>query len=172
MRGSRTLSFQHIPRRGIIPAHAGLTPTPCVNVLLRWDHPRACGAHYVLDGDEMSGTGSSPRMRGSRSEAEEARDVIGIIPAHAGLTPLAALRPFTLWDHPRACGAHRCAQDNVEKYMGSSPRMRGSPPIRYRRLRAQGIIPAHAGLTYGPRRFARLCRDHPRACGAHETVRR
>ena len=50
---------------------------------------------------------------------------------------------------------------------GSSPRMRGSLSDGYRRGKAAGIIPAHAGLTGYAGVWSADGRDHPRACGAH-----
>ena len=48
MRGSRFKPLTAISFRGIIPAHAGLTPKNfSVNRCFR-DHPRACGAHQKI----------------------------------------------------------------------------------------------------------------------------
>ena len=71
------------------------------------------------------------------------------------------------WDHPRACGAHIECVEQDALHGGSSPRMRGSPKGISRPLRHRGIIPAHAGLTIKICHRTALCRDHPRACGAH-----
>ena len=51
--------------------------------------------------------------------------------------------------------------------MGSSPRMRGSPYGEVLKPAQDGIIPAHAGLTFNGIRIARPVGDHPRACEAH-----
>ena len=106
-------------------------------------------------------------MRGSPDAVHRGILYVGIIPAHAGLTVILVLVLNHVRDHPRACGAHFFITPACESAKGSSPRMRGSlarmtgDPMRI------GIIPAHAGLTH--RRLARggICRDHPRACGAH-----
>ena len=45
--------------------------------------------------------------------------------------------------------------------------MRGSPDQYAQRREDGGIIPAHAGLTYGLLCRRQLSWDHPRACGAH-----
>ena len=47
--------------------------------------------------------------------------------------------------------------------------MRGSRERKYRYLHRLGIIPAHAGLTCSHLTHGPSCRDHPRACGAHNT---
>ena len=56
--------------------------------------------------------------------------------------------------------------------MGSSPRMRGSLLPGNGTQCMGGIIPAHAGLTPDERFDELMERDHPRACGAHFSLRR
>ena len=92
--------------------------------------------------------GSSPRMRGSRECILEHLALIGIIPAHAGLTRIV------------------CECTNPTR--GSSPRMRGSLFQAAFREVTRGIIPAHAGLTMFSCPSIFWIRDHPRACGAHQ----
>ena len=106
-------------------------------------------------------------MRGSPQVNEKGGHDYGIIPAHAGLTHLDPHRDESLWDHPRACGAHTFFSFQLPPIKGSSPRMRGSRMYRCVDRLTRGIIPAHAGLT-GLRLRVSTCRkDHPRACGAH-----
>ena len=167
MRGSQEGERLVPEKRGIIPAHAGLT---CPHHLhgLRWrDHPRACGAHKLEKLAPQNEAGSSPRMRGSHVDIFGEGYRTGIIPAHAGLTTGAFCGIRKAWDHPRACGAHKEVIKMKATVKGSSPRMRGSPD-RLRRWQSRiGIIPAHAGLTPTTSRQASRSRDHPRACGAH-----
>ena len=147
MRGSRELSCEMVGVLGIIPAHAGLTPKRIVRTVLPWDHPRACGAHFVKEDSESIAEGSSPRMRGSRLPLAAQSFLPGIIPAHAGLTDSRCNRNPACWDHPRACGAHGLCVGTHTKIVGSSPRMRGSHPRSLHEISSPGIIPAHAGLT-------------------------
>ena len=86
MRGSHIVRYRIRTRVGIIPAHAGLTDSPCDRSKERWDHPRACGAHGVSILYKDRAAGSSPRMRGSLVVVDVRICDIGIIPAHAGLT--------------------------------------------------------------------------------------
>ena len=51
--------------KGIIPAHAGNTRFPCCGCRWWWDHPRACGEHYIETHACLIPQGSSPRMRGT-----------------------------------------------------------------------------------------------------------
>ena len=167
MRGSPPRCILLPSPPGIIPAHAGLTHSPSGDQLLAGDHPRACGAHVLRLVDAGKIPGSSPRMRGSRCVIVVGIPVVGIIPAHAGLTVVPVLENAVDGDHPRACGAHRTCERSLTPCPGSSPRMRGSRTQLEAADGEEGIIPAHAGLTDcgSPRRAA--ARDHPRACGAH-----
>ena len=167
MRGSRHAHRSASHRRGIIPAHAGLTIFVYIQVSHRWDHPRACGAHVFSSPADIGGWGSSPRMRGSLHDEIQTGFVCGIIPAHAGLTPIRTNDQHFHRDHPRACGAHVRMSCERTSGTGSSPRMRGSLDLTgWKRLKL-GIIPAHAGLTNGQYPYIPPHRDHPRACGAH-----
>ena len=109
-------------------------------------------------------------MRGSRWILARPVPFCGIIPAHAGLTYNHRLAKVEKRDHPRACGAH-APRDSIDAPgAGSSPRMRGSRLALLFCRRAEGIIPAHAGLTICQNGQLRPLGDHPRACGAHEEV--
>ena len=132
---------------GIIPAHAGLTAYSISFAHCARDHSRVCGAHSASMAQRTTRSGSSPRMRGSLHEARRNRLTSGIIPAYAGLTRPLVGAPNGRRDHPRACGAHKLIIQNCNATWGSSPRMRGSPPLFSEAECRQGIIPAHAGLT-------------------------
>ena len=108
-------------------------------------------------------------MRGSPFAERFRRDADGIIPAHAGLTGIGVPVRACEGDHPRACGAHETAAVNTARAQGSSPRMRGSPGFVVVDQPADGIIPAHAGLTSLDSMACMVGWDHPRACGAHGT---
>ncbi len=106
-------------------------------------------------------------MRGKRGGGPIGAGCRRIIPAHAGQTMM--LRTFSppISDHPRACGANVLEAFDVERVAGSSPRMRGKRLPTGPQMRADRIIPAHAGQTEHscPRQPSRT--DHPRACGAN-----
>ena len=50
---------------------------------------------------------------------------------------------------------------------GSSPRLRGTPPVRLPGRLGERIIPAPAGNTRALRKARADTPDHPRACGEH-----
>ena len=86
MRGSLLLIPPYREEHGIIPAHAGLTKVLHSFRPELWDHPRACGAHFLPALLIYLTQGSSPRMRGSPCRQMPTSCLHGIIPAHAGLT--------------------------------------------------------------------------------------
>ena len=106
-------------------------------------------------------------MRGSHDMLHYTIVVVGIIPAHAGLTRAGKSCGPGRWDHPRACGAHLLLFLLHLSTLGSSPRMRGSRKTFAKYARFLGIIPAHAGLTVDKFVTFSSFGDHPRACGAH-----
>ena len=126
MRGSPEHGRLQSGHAGIIPAYAGLTHLQLVFCRCIWNHPRVCEAHESTSAGVTRSLGSSPRMRGSRSQTAAQRQRPGIIPAHAGLTASHSLSGLFLGDHPRACGAHPQPYRHGSAIPGSSPRMRGS----------------------------------------------
>ena len=112
---------------GIIPAHAGNTQRNTGLRFACWDHPRACGEHFLWEMTCFHGVGSSPRMRGTHFPYLRDEFTGGIIPAHAGNTR--SRRAVRAWkrDHPRACGEHFRVPSIGFTGEGSSPRMRGTP---------------------------------------------
>ena len=172
----------------IIPAHAGNTRGRQGRPGRGADHPRACGEHNGNDEEGLILDGSSPRMRGTRQNANCDPCPKRIIPAHAGNTGRQCDELFRRPDHPRACGEHgstatatpprnrdhpRACGEHVwpplrsRPNIGSSPRMRGTPTGREAAHRPGRIIPAHAGNTHRRGPCASYSSDHPRACGEH-----
>ena len=126
-----------------------------------------CGANMRLMMTFLIESGSSPRVRGERSQTI-VRVLSGrIIPACAGRTGGVMPRAFAASDHPRVCGANRRRDAKGFRRVGSSPRVRGE---RCRVLQQDGIgriIPACAGRTRAGMPERQLRKDHPRVCGAN-----
>ena len=151
----------------IIPARAGQTLRPDDVAGPDADHPRACGANLPCEQSHEVTAGSSPRVRGKRTDSAAVSCTDRIIPARAGQTPPACTGARRTSDHPRACGAnlplHHCFPHGI----GSSPRVRGKLRRIGRRGRGGRIIPARAGQTAGRCQLPLSAADHPRACGAN-----
>ena len=145
----------------------GTLPTMAPRRRPRRDHPRACGEHGFLNGLKLLLLGSSPRMRGTPINVPAELEARGIIPAHAGNTSIYRTRLRASRDHPRACGEHDLVNRHRLGHLGSSPRMRGTLSATEGDRANLGIIPAHAGNTFGGVTIGDGIRDHPRACGEH-----
>ena len=150
-----------------IPAHAGNTwrsrlafPVPPV-------HPRARGEHKICGMLGVTACGSSPRTRGTLDPPGGRHRASRFIPAHAGNTMPSAKVSESMAVHPRARGEHpSCVFLSLFSF-GSSPRTRGTQPLRVGNHVGRRFIPAHAGNTL-PDRAERPCRPvHPRARGEH-----
>ena len=104
-------------------------------------------------------------MRGKRGNLGRQDLRRGLIPAHAGKTPVYFRCTTTQRAHPRACGENRHSRRLRLLLLGSSPRMRGKLGGLLASGRPPRLIPAHAGKT--ERAFSVLSREwaHPRACG-------
>ena len=86
MRGKQVYPAHPDGSQRIIPAHAGQTSSKPANSPPSADHPRACGANFVvLVGHDII-SGSSPRMRGKQPSISAVSHSLRIIPAHAGQT--------------------------------------------------------------------------------------
>ena len=88
-----------------------------------------------------------------------------IIPAHAGNSQVNLNKCLLTPDHPRACGELAAAYSSSGTTDGSSPRMRGTHPMRTLHSLRTRIIPAHAGNSSDATQRASRVPDHPRACG-------
>ena len=97
--------------------------------------------------------------------AREEQD--GIIPACAGNTPYFFIFGSCNRDHPRVCGEHIIIRHSMIQKLGSSPRVRGTPPRISRLFCVAGIIPACAGNTLSSQQLRLYRWDHPRVCGEH-----
>ena len=131
----------------IIPAPAGNTPWPIRRPRLWPDHPRACGEHREGATAPRTGSGSSPRLRGTHPWPPTRRPKTRIIPAPAGNTLCGQIVQQRRPDHPRACGEHLDVTGTDVAVKGSSPRLRGTPWRTRTHSAAYRIIPAPAGNT-------------------------
>ena len=91
----------------------------------------------------------------------------GIIPAYAGNTKEYLGDDVYGRDHPRVCGEHFDTVAALLRYVGSSPRMRGTLVDGFGKFEIFGIIPAYAGNTAACDEIWSAIGDHPRVCGEH-----
>ena len=114
-------------------------------------------------------SGSSPRLRGTRMHAAQAKEFQRFIPAPAGNTSAPVPRPRPVPVHPRACGEHLPDGLHVGGSLGSSPRLRGTPVMRTVIRLPLRFIPAPAGNTIVKPILSSGISVHPRACGEHRS---
>ena len=92
--------------------------------------------------------GSSPLTRGAQLIVVSTRARGGLIPAHAGSTPVVVLSCGLSRAHPRSRGEHNDLNNLEGVRKGSSPLTRGAPLTDAPSLLRRGLIPAHAGSTF------------------------
>ena len=165
VRGKPRRSRPARPVRGLIPARAGKTFLFSQLHQYGTAHPRACGENLSPVPAGWAQDGSSPRVRGKRTEDLGGDHRGGLIPARAGKTHRPRHSVLLPWAHPRACGENLRDAGAAVWEMGSSPRVRGKRPPGNPHTRRAGLIPARAGKTRAPDAAEPAARAHPRACG-------
>ena len=128
-------------------------------------HPRACGENRVTVVAPESPEGSSPRVWGKRQRTAITGRPLRFIPARAGKTMRRARTPPSCRAHPRACGENIRPGWPSQPGHGSSPRVRGKPPVVRESRDLGGLIPARAGKTAATSTSTIEGAAHPRACG-------
>ena len=128
-------------------------------------HPRSRGENDEGYCWHNQKTGSSPLTRGKPIHVPRSSREGGLIPAHAGKTAW----PPSFWSifraHPRSRGENVRATRLCRKKHGSSPLTRGKLPVAGEDALDHGLIPAHAGKTWGGAAFGSHRRAHPRSRG-------
>ena len=151
--------------KGLIPAHAGKTPSGCPWPCLRAAHPRSRGENCAPGSRPSDGQGSSPLTRGKHRSLGANDHGHGLIPAHAGKTSMDRVSSGRVRAHPRSRGENYKLTIDRGAYTGSSPLTRGKRRERKRNVLADGLIPAHAGKTDGAGANPQEEKAHPRSRG-------
>ena len=169
-RGKQPRGSSRRGRRGLIPARAGKTVTHRYPLPTARAHPRSRGENNSARSDARGIAGSSPLTRGKLQLAEDAANMGGLIPAHAGKTHWPLTVPQTAWAHPRSRGENPELDRQGQRRRGSSPLTRGKPYKLTARIDKERLIPAHAGKTYAARPGERGRQAHPRSRGENSTA--
>ena len=157
-------------RRRLIPAHAGKTSVlSCLVVDMR-AHPRSRGENQwkAVTGEDADG--SSPLTRGKLKSRDIARDIRGLIPAHAGKTGAGSPPTSDRRAHPRSRGENPQVGTKNPGGEGSSPLTRGKRGPGGGGAPRHGLIPAHAGKTYRRGAEKLAARAHPRSRGENQAL--
>ena len=128
-------------------------------------HPRVCGERRGALSSGSGYYGSSPRVRGTPTNAADTTATGRFIPACAGnaSSGSAAINSATV--HPRVCGERRGFEDIGASEAGSSPRVRGTLMLAEAPPLAARFIPACAGNARSSKRRPAPIPVHPRVCG-------
>ena len=145
LRGTRETDGPHHRRDRFIPAPAGNArrgrraspPSPV--------HPRACGERGPAPMTVQGIVGSSPRLRGTRSQACRRTCRRRFIPAPAGNARQVGRKGCLRAVHPRACGERVLNAASSAARSGSSPRLRGTLAPEVVGQLPHRFIPAPAG---------------------------
>ena len=164
-RGKRHTDRHADRTSGLIPAHAGKTPTGSGAPSTPRAHPRSRGENSCRPDSWHIRGGSSPLTRGKLSQPGSGWVSRGLIPAHAGKTRRPRVGSPARWAHPRSRGENVRVNGDHRGAGGSSPLTRGKPVHVSGVCGARGLIPAHAGKTHSRSQRSARRRAHPRSRG-------
>ena len=164
-RGKHLADRVHELTHGLIPAHAGKTPSPPYKPASPKDHPRSRGEDSRVERHGRWTGGSSPFTRGKQERECVQALTHGIIPAHAGKTRPESRRPTGSRDHPRSRGENMPSAVSTGSYTGSSPLTRGKLDQMPFHAEEIGLIPTHAGKTLMVVIMVSFCGAHPHSRG-------
>ena len=154
-RGKLGVAEREFGAFGLIPAHAGKTPSRSRTWPNTQAHPRSRGENFDNVGKDIPFTGSSPLTRGKRLTTHRRRPFLGLIPAHAGKTSTRSSQSPKSRAHPRSRGENLGDEDTGVLEVGSSPLTRGKLRDEAQPEQSDGLIPAHAGKTSASTAWAR-----------------
>jgi len=114
-----------------------------------------------------TGIVSSPHTRGSSRRHRDRRGLGDVVPAHAGVIPIAPPPLRSRRCRPRTRGGHPWSTLKELEKSESSPHTRGSSRLDYRRRYMSIVVPAHAGVIRVSSRRPGMASSRPRTRGGH-----
>ena len=153
---------------GLIPTHAGKTPSTLDVRSNSRAHPHTRGENGAVQLFENGVPGSSPHTRGKQPAILNPFRQSGLIPTHAGKTTVHMAPRWVGRAHPHTRGENFLPPFRWRLQGGSSPHTRGKlrhlgsyPPY-------EGLIPTHAGKTATRPHKSEAKRAHPHTRGENE----
>ena len=146
-RGKPPRVLAHTASDGLIPAHAGKTPSWRPPRSSPPAHPRSRGENSLILTGSAGGCGSSPLTRGKPPLYSTFTARRRLIPAHAGKTPTRSGQSAQWAAHPRSRGENADSIRSISPVGGSSPLTRGKRAYLGLHGAILRLIPAHAGKT-------------------------
>ena len=166
-RGTRVDGYWGCRHRRLIPARAETTAAHAESRQCPGDHPRSRREHGSSARSTHRPHESSPLARGTLSAAEHLKDLVGLIPTHAGNIPVRHGRTSRRPAHPRSRGEHLSRPRAARSRMGSSPLARGTSGVPYSPPGVCRLIPARAGNMPTRTIATAPVPAHPRSRGEH-----
>ena len=127
----------------------------------------ACGEHSLAVHTKCIGSGSAPRMWGTRESHKRFVIVDRFSPTHVGNTSLSKRLIWPISVQPHACGEHSIPRPRTICIIGSAPRMWGTLGTTLCQQPIARFSPTHVGNTT---QGLPACKPHavqPHACGEH-----
>ncbi len=149
----------------VVPAPAGVAPTPSRSSARTPCRPRACGGCSGSTGTVWLADGSSPRLRGLLLDHLRRPRPHQVVPAPAGVAPGQQRWRSPDGRRPRACGGCSMMLRTRPSKVWSSPRLRGLLVAWRPRPGAGRVVPAPAGVAPPPPPPRSPPSSRPRACG-------
>ncbi len=157
---------------GSIPACAGEPPRSRRSPRRPGVDPRVCGGALDRVARAHWPSGRSPRVRGSQAGRGARVRTDGSIPACAGEPAASSFPSIASRVDPRVCGGASGFRTRHGRWLGRSPRVRGSQTATACRSAHWGSIPACAGEPSRRGSRATAARVDPRVCGGAQRPRR
>ena len=154
----------------ITSACAEQTATPSATSTAAWDHLRVCGADGYEPPRIVLEQGSPPRVRSRPRRRGRLVAGHGITSACAEQTQRVVVLVHLVGDHLRVCGADEVGVNPTVSELGSPPRVRSRPVVRFVQVVAEGITSACAEQTSTTCDKGTQTGDHLRVCGADKTT--
>ena len=145
VRGTGACQLADSSASRFIPACAGNSSILTQRQILPSVHPRVCGEQSHVRHRQRVPRGSSPRVRGTESNAGGLDSPRRFIPACAGNSSWFCRKGTDTPVHPRVCGEQGRHTIPSGRKRGSSPRVRGTGRNAPRCDRHRRFIPACAG---------------------------
>ncbi len=169
-RGWPRLAAVGEPTGHMVPAHAGVAPSPARTGRAGSYGPRARGGGPWPGTPQSSHPQWSPRTRGWPRAAGELGHVQPMVPAHAGVAPRSPAGSARTAHGPRARGGGPWSTEPAQICSAWSPRTRGWPLRPHPPHRSPPMVPAHAGVALTRSTTTPRALDGPRARGGGPVV--
>ena len=133
-------------------------------------HPHGCGERGCAFSVCQHGTGSSPRLWGTR--AKDGRLMLSgrFIPTAVGNAVYFRCKSRTGPVHPHGCGERAEARTRQIRPIGSSPRLWGTLKPMERSILHCRFIPTAVGNAKGKPDYSKKATVHPHGCGERQRL--